>query len=760
VSLKKNNAETVTSIFRESWYKDILNNSSGAIYVKDNSGRYIFANKTTQKITGKKSQEIVGKKDSDLYDKKYAKQYIKNDKEVIKGNKAITFEEEGCFNGLPYISLSNKFPLYNSNNEINAVCGISYDISALKNYENKLKKALYELGQQKIKTDRIINSIPGVIIEMDCEKSRFPPRVTFISDNIQKITGNKRTDFIVDKSLFYNLFDSRSKKKFITDIRSAIKKKSSFINQYYWTTSDSKKIIVEISGQAIESLNGDVLGISGVLQEITENALLKENEAKLTSIISNSPDAIISMNFRLQILEFNKSSINIFNISPSNLSGLSIYDLFSEEYKPKIEGLIEKISRRNLTEKDELVIPYKRKKDTIYLSITGSVLKDNDNLITGYYFICRDTTERYKSRLIIMEKEAEINKLINANVLGVCFWTDGFYINAANRNFLNITGISRKSLFTKRVKLFSLFAEGQENKSKAILKDLSTTGKIKSTEVDIINHNGYRVPVLLGGVSFDSSKQSGIVFFMDITERKDLERKKDEFVSMVSHELKTPLTSLIIYLNLISKDKSIKKNSNIYKYLQKLHSQTDKLKEIVNDLLDVARIDTNQLDLNKSAIDINKLVKDEAEDLSHFTKSHKILISGNIKNKVLADSHRIAQVLTNLITNAVKYSPEGKEIRINKYEREGYAHIEVIDKGIGISKKNQEKLFNRFYRASGTSEKTYPGLGIGLYISKAIVNKHGGELKVFSKRGSGSVFTFTCPLVYDRKNKNEQTATK
>lgn len=231
----------------------------------------------------------------------------------------------------------------------------------------------------------------------------------------------------------------------------------------------------------------------------------------------------------------------------------------------------------------------------------------------------------------------------------------------------------------------------------------------------------------------------------DITHQKELERRKDDFVNMASHELKTPLTSMILYLS--SLNRRVKGNSDktLLNTIKRIQNQTENLRELVDDLLDVSRLDTGKLRYNHEKFEINKLVNEVIVSLQETT-SQKIVFSKNKSTEITGDKFRITQVLTNLISNAIKYSSQEGKINIKSKKKGNEVVISVKDSGIGIDKSEQLRIFDRLYQITDDEEKTFPGLGMGLYISKEIINNHGGRIWVESEKGKGSTFFFTLPV--------------
>ncbi len=231
----------------------------------------------------------------------------------------------------------------------------------------------------------------------------------------------------------------------------------------------------------------------------------------------------------------------------------------------------------------------------------------------------------------------------------------------------------------------------------------------------------------------------------DITPEKELEQRKEDFVNMASHELKTPITSMKIYIEVLLSQIKNFHDPKVTKTLTSIKSQTERLQELVSDLLDMSRIQTGKLHFNKQEFRLDELIEETAEILQKTTKQHQIIFKGE-KLVVNADKFRIYQVVTNLITNAIKYSPNGKHIKIQLKKSNSKAVVSVKDEGIGISKEQQKKIFERLYQVTDTHGRSFPGLGMGLYISKEIIKRHRGAIWVEGEKDKGSTFFFTLPI--------------
>lgn len=226
---------------------------------------------------------------------------------------------------------------------------------------------------------------------------------------------------------------------------------------------------------------------------------------------------------------------------------------------------------------------------------------------------------------------------------------------------------------------------------------------------------------------------------------QELMNRKDEFMSIASHELKTPITSVKASLQLL--DKMVMRQPDLESmapFINKASKQVNKLTDIINDLLDVTKIQAGRLQLNKSFFNLSQLITECIEQCQLIDNRHKIVVTGNDKLKIYADHDRLEQVFCNLINNAIKYSPESDQIDVRFDSVDDQIKVSVTDYGIGIPAEKIDNIFDRFFRVEHTSQN-FAGLGLGLYISSEIIKQHDGQIGVTSERGKGSSFWFVLP---------------
>jgi signal transduction histidine kinase len=269
-------------------------------------------------------------------------------------------------------------------------------------------------------------------------------------------------------------------------------------------------------------------------------------------------------------------------------------------------------------------------------------------------------------------------------------------------------------------------------------------------EGDIERPDGSRISV---GVShsllYDDQRRlvNIIVNAHDITRFREAEELKSTFISVVSHELKTPVTLIKGYASTLRREDAAWDQKTVSEGLGIIEQESDRLDHLINDLLDASRIEAGGLKVEPADLALPRLVAKTVEKFRTQTSAHAFEAHFPPDFPlVYADEERISQVLYNLLANAIKYSPRGGTIRIGGEGRAGDVLVWVSDEGIGIPVEEQARLFQRFYRVDSGLRRRTQGAGLGLYLSRAIIEAHGGRIWVESQSGRGSTFYFTLPL--------------
>jgi PAS domain S-box-containing protein len=327
-----------------------------------------------------------------------------------------------------------------------------------------------------------------------------------------------------------------------------------------------------------------------------------------------------------------------------------------------------------------------------------------------------------------------------------------------NRGAENIFGYSAEEIIGQPIT--TIIPTEHHCEEEMILQSIRSGKKVDHFETIRIAKDGRRIPVSIT-VSPIRDEHGCIVgaskIARDISEQlanreklKELNKQlkrynkyKDEFIGMATHELKTPIMvikSNLELLNLMLQEEKFKPLIN------KTLENVEKLSGLVSDLLDVSKLEAGKLQLNYSTFNINKVLRESIQNIRLTSASHRIELNEQAENiAVHADEQRIEQVFVNLLTNAIKYSPDANRVEIEVWTESDKVCISVRDFGIGIQKNQLEKVFSRFYRVRGLAP-SFSGLGIGLFISKKIVERHGGTIWVDSDIGKGSTFYLNIPV--------------
>jgi signal transduction histidine kinase len=243
-----------------------------------------------------------------------------------------------------------------------------------------------------------------------------------------------------------------------------------------------------------------------------------------------------------------------------------------------------------------------------------------------------------------------------------------------------------------------------------------------------------------------NATQTILLAIEDVTKIRNYEKQKDEFASIIMHELKGPVSTINGNVQLLHAHLSNRDDKKLLKYTDNIEEQVHRLTSLINGLLNSSRIRAVGFEFKDRIFDIDELLKQTVDDLQKTTKSHHIVLDGLVQKYVRGDRDRIAQVLINLLTNAIKYSPNSADISVSVTLNQNKVIISVKDSGIGISSINQKKVFDRFFKLNAPTQETFYGIGLGLDISSQIIRHHKGRIWLESSEGKGSQFNFSLPV--------------
>lgn len=409
---------------------------------------------------------------------------------------------------------------------------------------------------------------------------------------------------------------------------------------------------------------------------------------------------------------------------------------------------------------------YTKEGRLFYNELYLSPVKDGQGKITHFVGIQNDVTARKKAELalefnraeteqrvrdrtrMLKESEEYLSSIIETIRESLVVLDKDYVILDVNNHFLNTFKVTIND--TKGKILYDL-GNGQwdiPELRRMMTEVLPTNNPVLDYEVEHeFPHIGKKVMLLNAHrVEFEGQFKDRILLAIeDITERKSIEQRKDDFLSIASHELKTPLTTIVGYMQLMSRMLPADATPKFKAAFQKTGKHVERLNQLLLELLDMSKIQTGNIELHMEDFDFDRMVNDTVEGLLAAAPAAKITVVGSTQATLYGDESHIIQVLNNLVGNAIKYSPESEEVDVHISRVSNFVKVSVRDRGMGIHPDELKKIFGRFYRVSST-QKSFPGMGIGLYISEQIVKHHGGTLWAESRLGEGATFHFTLPL--------------
>ncbi|MGN6491945.1 MAG: ATP-binding protein [Agriterribacter sp.] len=379
------------------------------------------------------------------------------------------------------------------------------------------------------------------------------------------------------------------------------------------------------------------------------------------------------------------------------------------------------------------------------LALSGIVTQTAAVIISNYM----DAQKRAEAEEALRQSEERYRVALTSADMGAWDWNvEEDQVKWNDQHFLLLGLPPDEQEVPSALLLQFVHKDDAERISNALKLSVEETGlyheefRIVRTDHEVRWMNGYGKAI--SKKNGRATRMIGVMF--DVTERKRLEQQKEDFISIASHELKTPMTSIKTYAEVLHETLQKTGNPAAEKMMQKLNVQVDRLIYLIRTLLDTSNLEGGELILKTEPFELWELIDEQVQDLQQLSPQHHFITSGAKECMVAADRERIAQVFTNLIFNAIKYSPRGGDIVIEWQKLTDEVQVSVRDQGIGIPPEAQQKLFTRFFRVKTEEMENYPGMGLGLYITAQILSRHGGKIWVESAPGKGSTFYFTLPL--------------
>ncbi len=498
--------------------------------------------------------------------------------------------------------------------------------------------------------------------------------------------------------------------------------------------------------------------------DIAEQQRAEDAQRLLAAIVSSSDDAIISKNLDGIINSWNHAAESLFGHRAEEAIGQHITLIIPPELWKEEEEIIAKL-RKGIRIDHYETIRVTKDGRKVEVSLSISPVRDQQGKIIGAAKVARDITRQKAMDRKLQEAEEQtrhardqLGIILQGVTDGIIVYDKDDHIIYANEAAGQMTGYE------------SIQGLQQERPPEDIIRHTLTDEQGQPFPIAHLPHRrvlaGEREAQATIGYSqkVDGPPQhwslvkaspiydeKGDVLFVitiihDITERVLAEQRKDMFISMASHELKTPVTSLKGFVYVLRRRLDQQKDERGLYYLSRMDTQLDKLTKLVSDLLDISRIQMGKLGFRRAIFDLDMLISETVENVQAATSTHQIQIVGKTEAHISGDKDRFEQVLINLLTNAIKYSSKANQVIVHLSRDQTHAIVRVQDFGIGIDEVHQQKIFERFYQITTSDGLTYPGLGIGLHISKEIIEQHQGRIEVLSRQNEGATFSVFLPV--------------
>lgn len=347
---------------------------------------------------------------------------------------------------------------------------------------------------------------------------------------------------------------------------------------------------------------------------------------------------------------------------------------------------------------------------------------------------------------MLKASEERVRAIIEKMPVGLVMIERSGTIEYVNPMLERISGFELEELVGKKIN--KLFARDEHEKPAEFLEEIRTRSVGRIHELTALKKDGEKYPVEFSLTDFqavEGPRQLAIV--LDVTERYEIQKMRQAFVSMVSHELRTPLTAVSGYLALLGMGAFGEISKEATDQAERAEVNIQRLIKLINDLLDLEKMESGTLKIELSSCRLEAIIGSTEDAVKVFAADRGVKLEvPDVKLEFIADRDRIIQVLVNLVSNAVKFSPPGASVTIEAEPRDEYVEVRVVDRGRGIPARYREVIFERFQQVEASDAKQKGGTGLGLAICKSIVEQHGGSIGVDSEEGKGSTFWLRLPL--------------
>lgn len=506
------------------------------------------------------------------------------------------------------------------------------------------------------------------------------------------------------------------------------------------------------ANEELQVTNEELFETQQSLEEIVIR--LAESEMKLSSMFNQAPVGICFLSGKDLVIDLaNDTILQIWGRSREDVIGLP-----HQVARPELQGQpvyqwLDEVFKTGITRTNNEFKVHLYDNGSLREAYVNSIyqpLTDSHGQVTGVLVLLNEITDRVLASQQTERAQEQLQQAIDSAQLGT------WYMDIATREFIasdrmkELWSYGSEHRMTYEDALNGIADEYRDAVALAIESAIANGGHyeleyavrgLQDGELKWIKATGTAYAARSGQPPYFSGT------LLDITDRKREEIRKNDFIAIASHELKTPLTSLKAYMQvMMAKAKALERSNFFLEATAKSMTQIQKMHTLIQGFLDTARTESGALQLNYSTFLINDLIQEASEDAKLLSDTHTISIRPCNPVTVEADKEKIAQVLTNLLSNALKYSPKGRGIELYCEQVGNEVMISVRDEGMGIKPEDKARLFDRFYRVESKHTRTISGFGIGLYLCAEIIRLHNGRIWVESEPEKGSTFFFSLPL--------------
>jgi len=503
------------------------------------------------------------------------------------------------------------------------------------------------------------------------------------------------------------------------------------------------------SNEELRAANEELNASNEELNESQQNLRdlyddLAESDLRFRNMVRQAPVGICIIRAKdLLIQDVNDSYLELVGRRREELENQTIWDAIpeaAEAYAPVMNDVIRSGVAFNARE-HEVTLTRNGVPEVLYIDFVYEPVL-NDGQVTAIMVLAIAVTDKVIARRSIEDVEERIRLAVEAAETGT------FDLDLVKRIMLTSDRFNVIFGFDRQVpwEMFASVIHPDDKATRIAAHEAAIKSGKLFYEARVLHSDGSTHWVRVQGkVYYKDGKAVRILgTLLDITEFKRLQQQKDDFISIASHELKTPITSLKASLQLLERVKHDPTSELIPKLIDQSSRSMHKISALVEDLLNVSRASKTELKLNKTAFTIAEMLNSCCSHV-RIAGKHRLIVQGDMQLQVTADEHSVDQVVVNLVNNAVKYAPDSKDIFMTISREGDMAKIAVRDTGPGIAPEKIPHLFDRYYRAESSGFQN-SGLGLGLYICAEIIKRHGGDIGVVSELGKGSTFWFTLPL--------------